>query len=343
MLYDSGRFRTITFAIPIISVGNLRVGGTGKTPLTAYLLQQLCLKNYRVAMLSRGYRRHSKGFILADETATAFSIGDEPFQLYRRFGQQGISVAVSEDRVVAVSLLVMDIENLQVVVLDDAFQHRSIKPHLSLLLTEYEQPYWQDAVLPLGYLREPVESAERADILIVTKCPKTLNDTERQTIKTAINPKPHQKVLFSFLEYEQPYHCFDPQKTLNLHKGKPVFLFCGIADTKIIERYVRETAGTVETLFYPNHYFYTKNDIKNISSHFKAFAKKQTTANQDDAILLTTEKDAARLWAYKDNDDWAGLPLYCLPIKIDFNADDAQTLQTAVLGCVEHVLAKVKI
>lgn len=293
-----------------------------------------------MAMLSRGYKRRTTGFVVADEHATALQIGDEPFQIYQQFKGKGVEVAVSEDRVVAVSLLAMDIENLRAVVLDDAFQHRSIKPHLSILLTDYAQPYWQDNVLPHGYLREPIEGAARADIIIVSKCPdKLLSPARRQAMLAEINPLPHQKVLFSFLEYEQPYSCFEASKKISLHKNKNVFLFCGIANPAEMEAYVKKNANNVATLFFPDHYNYKNKDILHIVNLFKAFAQKNKHDGGDNTIMLTTEKDVARLWAYKDFADLGNLPLYALPVKVGFEANDEQELQAALQNCLSEVSA----
>src|SRR6476661_3549357 len=202
-LYDKNFLKSAEFNFPLICVGNLVVGGTGKSPMVEYLIELLC-PYFKIATLSRGYKRNTKGYVLATETITALEIGDEPMQFHIKF--PGIAVAAGEERIVAIPQLLHDKPNTKAIILDDAFQHRVIKAGLNILLTQHEYLYTKDFFLPAGDLRDQRSSAKRAHVIVVTKCPGDLNEDDRNKIIEELNPKEYQQIFFTTTEYGLPYH-----------------------------------------------------------------------------------------------------------------------------------------
>ncbi|MEO6136920.1 MAG: tetraacyldisaccharide 4'-kinase, partial [Ginsengibacter sp.] len=225
-LFDKKILRSASFNFPIICVGNLAVGGTGKTPMIEYLVR-LLKDEYKVATLSRGYKRKTKGFAIADINTSALDIGDEPMQIHEKFPD--ISVAVAEERVEGIPQLLQAEPQTQVILLDDAFQHREVNAGMNILLTDYNNLYTRDFLLPAGDLRDGKGSSERADIIIVTKCKPYLNEDEKQKLIKEINPLTHQKVFFTKIEYSIPYHLFSKEEKL-MEQDSSVLLVCGIAN-----------------------------------------------------------------------------------------------------------------
>ena len=225
-LCRKGLLKGIEFNLPVIAVGNLSVGGAGKTPHIEYMIR--LLKDYlEIATLSRGYKRKTKGFLTVHPRMTAEQVGDEPLQFKRKFPD--VLVTVAESRTFAIPKIVMDRPEMQVVLLDDAFQHRSIKPGLNILLTEFSHPFTRDFLLPSGRLREWRSAYERADIIIVSKCPKEVSEEEKQVLIKEIKPFPNQKIYFSFYDYYQPYYIFNPKYTAILQPDVDVLLICALA------------------------------------------------------------------------------------------------------------------
>ena len=295
-LYDNAVFEVNQFDTPTIVVGNLSVGGTGKTPQIEYLIQTL-KQYYKVAVLSRGYKRKSKGFILADQNATAELIGDEPFQFKLKFDD--IIVVVDADRANAIEQLEHLNHPPDVVLLDDAFQHRSVKAGLNILLTSYNDLYINDQLLPTGNLREYKNGAKRAQIIIVTKCPSNLTENEQVKLTRKLKPSIYQKVFFTTISYG---NMLKGAATMpfNELQNKEVILITGIANPKPLVTYLLENAITVKHLKFKDHYNYKPSDIEAI--------KKIQTNN---SILLTTEKDYVRIFEKLEN-------LYYLPIETTF-------------------------
>lgn len=228
-LFDWGMLRSRSFPFPLICIGNLTVGGTGKTPHTEYLIR-LLKKEFKVAALSRGYKRETKGFVLASSSSTAAEIGDEPFQMARKFPD--ITVAVDADRCEGINLIQEKCPATEVILLDDAFQHRYVTPGLSVLLTDYNRPIYEDQLLPAGRLRETRNGKKRADMIIVTKCPAGLSDTEQESIKRKLQPHSGQKVLFTTMKYGklQPLFANAAERSLDsLKKQEEILLLTGIA------------------------------------------------------------------------------------------------------------------
>lgn len=302
-LYDAGFLSSATFAVPVVSVGNLTVGGTGKTPHVEYLLRLLSAK--KTAVLSRGYRRKTKGFVLADSQATAHTLGDEPFQYHRDFPE--VTVAVCENRPAGIARLLRLHPSTDLIVLDDAMQHRPVQPSLNLMLTDYGRPFFKDFVLPAGLLREPRQGARRAHGIIVTKCPAGMGTQEMDAIAEQVRRYSHPAapVFFSGFRYGQPV----PMGRAT-QMGKRLLLLTGIANAVPLRDYLARHGYTVEQhLEYPDHYDYTAADLENL---------KQLVQEDERLTVLTTRKDAVKLSAAALSDLTASLPVFYLPIQVYF-------------------------
>ncbi len=307
-LYRRGVLKPSVFNLPILSVGNLSVGGTGKTPHVEYLIR--LLKDYlEVATLSRGYGRKSEGYQQVLPGQRADQTGDEPLLYKRKYPQ--VSVAVSESRALAIPRMIMEQPELQVILLDDAFQHRAVTPGLSILLTEYGAPFTRDFLLPAGRLREWRQGYRRADIIIVTKCPEKLTPEERQAMTVEINPLPHQKLFFSTYRHGNPYFFFQSEYQTQLQPDWQVLLVCGLARTNFLVEYLENKVDTVSLLGYEDHHYYGPEDMEQIKTYFDRLDSKQK-------LILTTEKDAVRLEAHRDFILKHKLPLFILPVQVEF-------------------------
>ncbi|HEX6332889.1 MAG TPA: tetraacyldisaccharide 4'-kinase, partial [Flavisolibacter sp.] len=239
-MYDRKIFRSTNFGLPLICVGNLAVGGTGKSPMVEFLVAHLHGR-YRVATLSRGYKRKTRGYILAGPGTTANEIGDEPMQFYRKFPD--VPVAVGEERLVAIPQLLHDRPDTQAIILDDAFQHRAIRAGLNILLTDYSNLFTRDFFLPTGDLRDARSSYRRADFVIVTKCPAALTEQERQSLVQEIKPLPHQKMYFTTILYGTPYH-LTRKEFYFMDEQTEVLLVTGIANPRPLKNYLEDRIGT---------------------------------------------------------------------------------------------------
>ena len=304
-LFDKNILRSATFNFPLICVGNLAVGGTGKTPMAEYLIRLLTNK-YNVATLSRGYKRKTKGFAIADDTTTAVDIGDEPMQLHKKF--PGITVAVAEERVVGIPQLLHAKPATEVIILDDAFQHREVRAGLNILLTEYGDLYTRDFILPAGNLRDVKSSSKRAHVIVVTKCKSHLNEEERQSIIEEIHPLPGQQVFFTKIEYASPYHLFTKENRF-IAPDCHVLLVCGIANPRPLKETLTNYTDTYEMIVFRDHHIFTVDDLAEIKKQFS----KIESANK---IMLTTEKDGVRLAKYEN--ELKDLPVYVLPMRHKF-------------------------
>ena len=275
-LYDKGIFKSSSFNIPIIAVGNLSVGGTGKTPQIEYLIRLLS-ENYKVAVLSRGYKRTTEGFILADEKATASSIGDEPFQFYSKFSN--IQVAVDANRKNGIENLLQLSNKPDVILLDDAYQHRKVKAGFYILLTAYDDLFCDDYILPFGNLREPSSGKKRADMIIVTKCPNDLSELAQQKIREKLKVK--QPVFFTTIQYDDYVFGNDSQLLVSEIQSESKVLVAGIAKPKLFFDFLKNESD--EALVFPDHHHFSKQDCEQILA--KANGRK----------IITTEKDFVRL------------------------------------------------
>lgn len=306
-LYDKGILKSHSFDIPIIAVGNLSVGGTGKTPQIEYLIRLLSDK-YKVAVLSRGYKRSTKGFILADENATATSIGDEPFQFYSKF--PNIQVAVDANRVNGIENLLQLPNKPDVVLLDDAFQHRKVKAGFYILLTAYDDLFCDDYILPFGNLREPSSGKKRADMIIVTKCPNDLSEIAQQKIREKLNVK--QQVFFTTIQYDDYVFGNDGQLLVLEIQLESKVLVAGIAKPKLFFDFLKNE--TDDTLVFPDHHHFSQQDCEQILA--KANGRK----------IITTEKDFVRLNGLLPKEQ-----LFYLPIKSTFlNTNIDKTIEDYV-------------
>ena len=327
--YDWGIFSSKEFEIPTISMGNLSVGGTGKTPHIEYLIRLLKPEFY-IATLSRGYGRQTKGYVLSDTLSTAKDIGDEPLQFKKKFS--GLRVAVDGNRVRGIKNLLKEFPSLQTILLDDAFQHRAVKPGLNIVLTDFSKLYLNDIIMPTGSLREFKSGIQRADIIIVTKCPEILLPIERKRLMNEINPQPYQHVYFSYIKYGD----FIPvtgegtnplAKEFYFERNFSVALLTGIANTKPLEYYLKDKVKNIIPIKYNDHHHFTKTDIGNIQKIFNNIA----TSNK---IILTTEKDAMRLKSPEFTELIKTLPLFYIPIEIDFHNKDKNEFNEQILHYV---------
>jgi tetraacyldisaccharide 4'-kinase len=313
-LYERGLLKGVSFNLPVISIGNLSVGGAGKTPHIEYLIR--LLKDYiDVATLSRGYRRKTKGYLEVQPQMDAEQVGDEPLQYKRKFPD--IVVTVSESRTFAIPKIVMEHENVRAVLLDDAFQHRSVEPGLNILLTEYSHPFTRDYLLPSGRLREWRSAYERADIIIVSKCPPVLEEAERQRLQEEINPLPHQKLYFSYYDYGQPYFILNSRYRLELRPDMDIMLISAIARTDYLLQYLETKVGDIRAMEYADHHYFSKYDIGQLKANFDRMENNKKA-------ILTTEKDAMRLQLHhpyiKDNQ----LPVFALPVQVRFHFSEGE-------------------
>ncbi len=323
-LYDINFFSSTSFSLPVISVGNLSVGGTGKTPHVEYIINLLKDKFYS-ATLSRGYKRHTRGFILANEQSTAKDIGDEPFQYKQKF--HAIEVAVAEDRMTAIPELVQRIPFLQTIVLDDAFQHRTVKPGLNILITDYNKRFTKDYILPFGTLRESRDSYQRADIIIVSKCPTEIQENEKKIIIDEIKPTAKQKIFFSSIYYSTLLSYETNYSTEENFKNTSVLLVTGIANPTSLFTYITKQFAEVFSLQYNDHYYFKNNDIDEIKSAFDNIKNKHK-------IIITTEKDYARLLLLKDKIDEYQLPIFIQTIETNFLFHEQEKFDTCILDFV---------
>lgn len=314
LMYQTKLLKSAKFSIPVISVGNLSVGGAGKTPHIEYLIE--LLRHYlNVATLSRGYKRETTGFLLAEPDMNAKTIGDEPLQYKRKFPQ--IEVAVAENRALGIPQLMAAAIETQVVLLDDAFQHRAVTPSLNIMLTEYSTPFSNDWLLPAGRLREWRSAYHRADVIIVSKCPAQMSEAEREKILKAIRPQPYQQVFFSYYAYEQMYYLFNRGYQGVLDKNTDVLLLSAIARTDYLMDYLETQAASVLGMEFEDHHYFTSEDLLRLNTAFLQLKSAQK-------IILTTEKDAMRLELHRAFLQEKQLPIFVLPVAVQFHFDEAE-------------------
>lgn len=293
-----------------IVVGNLCMGGSGKTPVSEFLLSLFQNKQIEVTYLSRGYKRKTRGFKIAKDEKDHTAIGDEAYQIYSKF--KDISVLISEKRKIAIQKFTAQSGFKGVFLLDDAFQHRSVRCGMYILLTSYHKPYFKDLIFPAGSLRESMSFASLADVIIITKCPEELNATEIIDFLAKLKPMPHQKVFFTSFQYLQPYHAFS-KKTTDIHifKDSHLVLFAGIADPHYLIVFLRKYCTSLKVFRYKDHHVFSKKNIQDIIQAFNQI-------DEENKIILTTEKDFFRLKNTDNEKLFENLPLYILPVKIKF-------------------------
>lgn len=311
-LFDWKILESKSYPLPVICIGNLAVGGTGKTPHTEHVAS-LLKGSSRVAVLSRGYGRRTKGFVLADETMTAEDIGDEPWQIKNKFGDS-IIVAVDGNRREGIETLMNSNDRPDVILLDDAYQHRYVKPSLTLLLTSYTRLFTDDMLLPAGRLRENTREKHRADLIIVTKCPDDLNPIDYRIVINKLKLYPYQELFFTTFSYGQLHNIADSNDEMPLsaiNEDTTVLLLTGIANPAPIKAKLKNRTDRIVELKYPDHHRFTKSDISHIIRTFEQI-------KGENKLIITTEKDAARLKTMDESIAKVRGKIYVLPIKVKF-------------------------
>jgi tetraacyldisaccharide 4'-kinase len=311
-LYYSGFIKAVKFSFPVISIGNLSVGGTGKSPHIEYLIR-LLKEHLYLGVLSRGYKRNTSGFILVDSEHDAKQVGDEPRQIKNKFPD--IPVAVSESRALGIPRLIRNFPELNLILLDDAFQHLAVKPGLNILLTEFSHPYTSDFLLPSGRLREWRFGAARADVVIVTKCPDNLTESDFLSWRNTLQLKKHQKLFFSKINYGIPYQIFNPAKQFLLNPGLHVTLISAIAQSSYLLNYLSTHVASVVDYNFEDHHYFKESEIK-------ALLSKHDQISHPNKMILTTEKDATRLMLFRDFFEQRDIEVYAIPIEVTFYEEE---------------------
>lgn len=304
-LYDKKILGSSSFNLPLICVGNLSVGGTGKSPMVEFIVRNL-KEETQLAVLSRGYKRKTRGYALAVEGSTALDIGDEPMLLYKK--NPDIAVAVGEERIVAIPQLLHDRPGIEAIILDDAFQHRSVTAGFNILLTDYNNLYSRDWFLPTGDLRDEKSGYKRANLIVVTKCPPDFSIVDAREIEKELHPEKYQNIFFTTIEYGKPYHLVN-NEPFDLTEDMEVLLVTGIANPTPLKKYLSENTRAYYEMVYPDHHIFSIDDLKEIKKRFNAIAA-------DNKIILTTEKDAVRLWKFSA--ELYNVPVFAIPIAIGF-------------------------
>lgn len=312
--FDFGLLPEEEQKVPVVSVGNITVGGTGKTPHVEYIIEAV-YRQYHVGVLSRGYKRKTKGFILASDNMTPRDIGDEPYQIYRKYSGL-ITLAVCENRRKGINELLRIDPKIDLILLDDGFQHRYVKPKVNILLLDYNRLPFDDKLMPLGQLREPVSSVSRCDMLVVTKCPMGIPPVEIRMIKQRLNLLNYQKMFFSTIRYGEPVPVFPLQSqqltSLQwLHEDDSVLCLTGIATPKPLVRYLRQFAAQVKVMHFDDHHFFTRRDFGDIFRVYKSLPGKRK-------FIITTEKDAVRIMNNPYYPPIKRNCIYYIPMRVGF-------------------------
>ncbi len=329
-LYEAGILKSTSFPVPVICVGNITVGGTGKTPHTEYLLELLG-ENFRVAILSRGYKRKTSDFRIASASSTVAEIGDEPLQIFSKY--PGNLVAVDRSRVKGIWRIMAYHPETQVIIMDDGYQHRSVTPGLSILLTDFERPYMKDHMLPYGNLREDKSDMRRADIILITKCPSELNAIQRRIIVKEIGKAPYQNLYFTSLTYGLPMPVFGTQNknienpAIAAYPDAGILLVTGIANPKPLRDYLGSFFTEIRELPFPDHHAFREKDLNAIVA---AFGELRSSPR----FIITTEKDAVRLRELTGLDEAVRSAMFFIPLGINFLNDDKEEFDNLVLNYV---------
>lgn len=322
VLFDKGILESKSYQTPIISLGNITVGGTGKTPHTEYLIKLLQDK-YKIATLSRGYGRHTKGFKEATTTSNAYECGDEPCQIKQKFND--ITVVVDENRREGVEILEEKYQP-QVIIMDDAYQHRYVKPGYSILLIDYSRPLHKDVMLPTGNLREYKGGANRADIVIITKCPQNISTEQKEQIKRVTKLSADQAIFFSTFVYGNMKSVFNNNNQVPTLKGMTVLLVTGIAQPQALREHLEKNEARVEMLTYADHHNFSQKDADKITNTFNTLANKNK-------VIITTEKDAVRLRSELNFPSSVKNSMFYIPIEPHI-IDDAHTFHQKIFNYV---------
>jgi tetraacyldisaccharide 4'-kinase len=319
-LYRTRLLRSSRFDVPVISVGNLSTGGTGKTPHIEYLVR-LLQPYINVSVLSRGYKRKSEGFRMVHPQDNVLDVGDEPLLFKLKY--PSVPVAVSERRAYAIPQMLYRQPEIQTILLDDAFQHLAVTPYLNILLTEYRHPFTKDFLLPSGNLRDWRSTYKRSNIIVVTKCPFDMQLLDKQRFINEIKPLSHQKIFFSSYIYSKPYRLFDPSVFYSLDAETEVLLVCGIARTEYLLSYLASVVKSVTTLEFEDHRLFSNYDVAQFKRLYEGLSSRKK-------IIITTEKDATRLDLHRAFILENQLYIYVLPIEVDFLFDEKENFNFAI-------------
>ena len=323
-LYNIGRKPEVEFDRVIISVGNLSMGGTGKTPMVEYLIR-LLKTDYNLATLSRGYRRKTRGYRMANTSDNASTMGDEPFQYYRKFGDS-ISVCVGEERVIAIPSAIMEKEEIELFLLDDAYQHRKVARDYNILLTDFNSLFYTDYILPTGELREPRGGARRADCIIVTKCARAIDNAQRSEIRGEIIKYSGQKpIFFSHIKYDKPQSVFT-ENEVELKVRSEVLLLTAIADNWMFKAEVERNYVIKNEFVFEDHHGFTSKDLDGLQCYLKE--------QKGNISIITTEKDMVRLLTHADHSLFKNAPVFYIPIR--FMLEEEGKFKEGLLNVVER-------
>lgn len=327
-LFETGKLEEKVYNVPIISVGNLTVGGTGKTPHTEYLIQ-LLKDMFQVAVLSRGYKRNSNGFVESNEFTTVKTIGDEPWQMKRKFPE--VTIAVDKDRCHGIEKLLKKEQKPEVIILDDAFQHRYVKAGENILLIDYNRMILRDKLLPAGSLREPIAAKDRATTIIITKCPKNLSPMDYRIITKDLNLYAYQKLYFTTLSYGDMYSICQPEEKYdfnNLRKDAHIIAITGIASPLPFFKHLSARCKNIHNFTFEDHHTFTTNDLKKINQAFMKLP-------EGHRLVITTEKDAARLLHCNQFHKYPFAQYtFALPIEVKFLQDKQDEFNDTIINYV---------
>jgi len=306
--------------LPVISVGNLSIGGTGKTPMIEWLIERFA-KHLDLAILSRGYKRKTKGYRKVNGNEKASEVGDESLQLKRKY--PFAAVAVSESRTLGLSSLLMDYPSTQVVLLDDAFQHRSIRPGLNILLTEYKNPFFHDYIMPVGTLREWRSASSRANIVIVTKCPESISEEEVKNFKAELNTFSNEDIFFSTITYRRCYSFLDYQRVLNLQDKDALLIVTALASPAYLSEYLENKVRKIYSYEFSDHYHYTERDVENIINSYNRIPYERKA-------LVTTEKDIVKLLDHRSLIEEEGIEIFIQRIGVNILFGQSTLLEARI-------------
>jgi len=329
-LYNSGVLSTVEFNLPVICIGNITVGGTGKTPHTEYVAD-LLRQSFKVATLSRGYKRKSRDFRIASSSSPVKEIGDEPMQIFRKFPD--VLVAVDRNRVNGVNRILKEKPDTDVIILDDAFQHRRITPGFSILLIDFERPIIRDYMMPYGNLRENQRNMRRADIILISKSPENISPIQRRIIVKQIDKAPYQNLYFTSIKYRDPLPVFEsndtavPRIDMSVTGLCGIVLITGIANPQPFKDYLKESFKEITHLSFPDHYNFTEKDIQTISTAYNDLKSSVR-------YIITTEKDAVRLREFTNIAEPFRSALFYIPVGIFFLNDDKDEFDNMIVDYV---------
>lgn len=326
-LFDIGALKSLQYPIPIIGVGNITVGGTGKTPHVEYLIRLLSAQ-YKVAVLSRGYKRKTKGYLLATQETRMQDIGDEPWQVKQKFPH--VYVAVDSNRRNGIEHLMHDeaTRDVEVILLDDAYQHRYVKPGLNVLLVDYHRLITDDAILPAGRMRESANGRKRAQLVITTKCPKDITPMDFRVVQSALGLRPYQKLFFSTFHYGDLEGLFNgkTRQLRSIEEEEHVMLLTGIASPEQMKMDLSRYTRHITPVYFPDHHFFTPEDVQHIEEEFRKLSPPR--------LIITTEKDASRLRQCDALPEMIKQCIYALPIKVVIMRDEQDKFNEEITGYV---------